>query len=125
MERSAFKIYLISANISDFYAFSIEIFRKIIDLSLFKNQSSSIHDLKNPQIYAISAEEMKKLMKEFLSKKGEHLELCRSSRLSTKKIYNILFIAFLNYFFSNIKGYGTKILNNLEEKNNKNQKHIF
>ena len=93
VERSAFEIYLISAHISDFYAFSIEIFRKIIDLSLFKNQSSSIRDLKNPQIYAISAEEMKKLMKEYLRKKGETLKLCRSSRLSTKKIYNILYIA--------------------------------
>ena len=94
MERSAFEIYLISAHISDFCDFSIEIFRKIIDLSLLKNQSSSIRDLKNPQIYAILAEEMKKLMKEFLSKKGETIELCRSSCLSTKKIYNILFIAF-------------------------------
>ena len=92
MELSAFEIYLIPAHISDFCTFSMEILKKIIDLSLLKNQASSIRDLKNPQIYAISAEEMKRLMKESLSKKGETIRLCRSSSLSTKKIYNILFI---------------------------------
>ncbi len=95
MELSAFEIYLIPAHISDFCTFSIEIFKKIIDLSLLKNQSSSIRDLKNPQIYAISAEKMKRLMKESLSKKGETIKLCRISSLSTKKIYNILFIAII------------------------------